>query len=255
MNVQTKEVLLNDFAIRSFRDTADYDYIAARMAYRAKLIPQFLWSSLQAAEKYLKCLLLLNRIPAKKLRHDLKAGLDLLEKQAPFPLRLSESSRKLIEHLDTFGRFRYLETPFYVSGMELARLDKMIWEMRRYCTVLNYSVLLPDGTDKAMFQIELKRIEDSEKYPPQRFRLFRGTLEEILDDKTHPARAAIVWQNLYFGPRLRKRVRMPKFMHATNPPRSLHPDILDEVRQYVFLPREVVDAYRAELIKRSESGP
>src|SRR5713226_2384450 len=28
--------------------------------YRAQLVPQFLWSSLQAIEKYLKCILLLN---------------------------------------------------------------------------------------------------------------------------------------------------------------------------------------------------
>lgn len=39
-------VLLNDFAIRSFRDTADLDYIAARMAYQAHLTPQSLWSAL-----------------------------------------------------------------------------------------------------------------------------------------------------------------------------------------------------------------
>jgi hypothetical protein len=43
--------LLNDFAIRSFRDVADGDYIVARMAHRATLVPQFLWSSLQAIEK------------------------------------------------------------------------------------------------------------------------------------------------------------------------------------------------------------
>ena len=60
-----KKILINDFAIRSFRDIADYDYISARMAYRAKLLPQFLWLGLQAIEKYLKCILLLNRIKAK----------------------------------------------------------------------------------------------------------------------------------------------------------------------------------------------
>jgi hypothetical protein len=37
--------LNNDFAVRSFRDTADGDYIVARMAHRAGLVPQFLWSS------------------------------------------------------------------------------------------------------------------------------------------------------------------------------------------------------------------
>ena len=39
---------LNSWAFRSFRDIADGDYIAARMAYRAQLPAQFLWASQQA---------------------------------------------------------------------------------------------------------------------------------------------------------------------------------------------------------------
>ena len=45
---------LNSWAFRSFRDIADGDYIAARMAYRAQLPAQFLWASQQALEKYLQ---------------------------------------------------------------------------------------------------------------------------------------------------------------------------------------------------------
>jgi hypothetical protein len=84
------EILLTDFAIRSFRNVADYDYTTARMAYRAKLVPQFLWLrlSLQAIEKYFKCILLLNRIPAKHVGHILCDALKLLEQHAPFELRL-----------------------------------------------------------------------------------------------------------------------------------------------------------------------
>ena len=59
------EPWVNDFAIRSFRDIADGDYIAARMAYRAMLPVQFLWSSQQALEKYLKCILFIRRITAR----------------------------------------------------------------------------------------------------------------------------------------------------------------------------------------------
>src|SRR6266571_4943728 len=65
------DALVNDFAVRCFRDIADGDYIAARMACRAALVMQFLWASQQAIEKYLKGILLLNRIPAKDVRHDL----------------------------------------------------------------------------------------------------------------------------------------------------------------------------------------
>jgi hypothetical protein len=246
------EVLLNDFAIRSFRDLADYDYLCARMSYRAKLVPQFLWSGLQAIEKYLKCILLLNRIPATRIRHDLGAALALLEKRAPFELRLQEPSRKLIEHLDTYGRFRYLETPFHIFGLEIAQLDMAVWDLRRYCTVLNYSNVLRDGTEKPMLALEMKKIKDSEKHPPQHFRLPGGALEKILGDTKHPAREALTWQNLFFGVRARKHVRLRRYMHATNSPLSLHPEILDDVLRYVFLPKEVVDAYRAELSERSK---
>src|SRR3954451_19148338 len=65
------ELLLNDFAIRSFRDVGDGDYVSARVTYRAGLTMQYLWASQQAIEKYLKCILLLNRIPALDVKHDL----------------------------------------------------------------------------------------------------------------------------------------------------------------------------------------
>jgi hypothetical protein len=37
----------------ALRDVADEDYIAARALYRIRLDRQFLWSALQAIEKYL----------------------------------------------------------------------------------------------------------------------------------------------------------------------------------------------------------
>jgi hypothetical protein len=240
------EVELNDFAIRSFRDVGDYDYISARMAYRGNLIPQFLWAGLQVIEKYLKCILLLNRIPSKKMRHDLAIGLSLLKKHASFELRLSKNSQDVINHLDTYGRFRYLETPFHIMGIELAQLDMAVWELRRYCTVLNYEVTFPDGTKEQMFQTEINNIERSEKYPPQHFKLFGGKLEKIIADKKHPAREALIWQNLYFGSRARNKVRLPRLMHAANSPLSLHPEILDDALHYVYLPKEVIVAYRKE---------
>ena len=66
---------LNHFAISCFRDMTDGDYIAARMACRAVLVPQFLRASQHAVEKYLKCILLLNRICARHVRHDLGKAL------------------------------------------------------------------------------------------------------------------------------------------------------------------------------------
>lgn len=242
-----KEILINDFATRSFRDVADYDYITARMAYRAKLVPQFLWSSLQSIEKYLKCILLLNRIKARSIGHDLGAALDLLERHAPFELRLQKPSRKLIEHLDTYGRFRYLETPFHIKGMEIMQLDMAVWDIRRYCRKLDYEINLPNGDKKQMFDIEVRTIEHSETKPPQSFSIIGGGLEKIIADKMHPAREPLLWQNLFFGLRARKRVHLRQYLHATNSPLSLHPEILDDVLKYVFLPKDVINVYRNEL--------
>jgi len=76
--------LLNDFATRSFRDVADQDYIAARLSYRHGLIPQFHWQALQALEKYIKAILLYNRIKAKDINHDwLIMDSGLLAKEQP----------------------------------------------------------------------------------------------------------------------------------------------------------------------------
>lgn len=239
-----REILINDFAMRSFRDVADYDYICARMAARATLIPQFLWSGLQSIEKYLKCILLLNRIPAKQIQHNIGLGLSHARKHAPFEIRLSNGSEELIEHLDTYGKFRYLEIPFHVFGLELPQLDRTVWELRRYCAVIDYSLKLQDGSNKNMLPLEIQKIENSESRPPQSFRIFGGFLEKIIDDKKHPAREPLVWQNLYFGRRPKKSIRIAKFMHSTNSPLSLHPEMLDDVLKYVHLPKGVIEAYR-----------
>ena len=82
------DLLLNDFAIRSFRDEGDADYISARMAFRAA-IHILLWAGQQMVEKYLKCILLLNRIPGKKLD-------------------LTSNTLKSIDYIDSYGQYRYI---------------------------------------------------------------------------------------------------------------------------------------------------
>jgi len=67
-------ILVNNFALRSLREIADKDYVHAELAYKSKLVPQFLWSSLHALEKYVKCILVLNRIDATRVKHEVKAG-------------------------------------------------------------------------------------------------------------------------------------------------------------------------------------
>ena len=167
-----------------------------------------------------------------------------MNKHAPFELRLQEPSRKLIEHLDTYGRFRYLETPFHVKGMEIMQLDMAVWDIRRYCRVLDYEINQPSGEKKHMLDSSIRTIEYSENKPPQLFTIIGGALEKIIVDITHPAREPLLWQNLYFGKRARKRVRLRQYMHFTNSPLTLHPEILEDVLKFVYLPKDVIEAYR-----------
>ncbi len=238
-----KHILINDFATRSFRDIADQDYIAARLSYRHGLYSQFHWQSLQALEKYLKAILLYNRVKAKDINHDLQKAIKHTQK-LPFLLKRSPITDKFLKHLSDFGRYRYLESSYFIYGPKLAQLDKAVWEIRRYCKVLDYETTIESGQIVNMFRAELDKIEASELQPPQKFRLTGGHLERILDKRGHPSRSALIWQNLFFGNSIRKRVRMPSVFQAVNAPLYLNPEILDEVLEYVFVPKEVERAYR-----------
>lgn len=70
--VSDLDMHINSYASRCFRDVADADYVSARMCYRAGLFAQFQWAGLQACEKYLKAILLYNRIPSHNVGHSLK---------------------------------------------------------------------------------------------------------------------------------------------------------------------------------------
>jgi HEPN domain-containing protein len=222
------EARLNDFAIRCFRDIGDGDYVSARMAYRAGLTMQYVWASQQAIEKYLKYILLLNRIPAADVKHNLEAGLSKIAGLGNISLDLTSPTKEFIGYIDTYGRFRYLEASFYSFGGDIVKLDRTVWELRRFCTL-----------DQGPRQIKLR-----DGFPAPKIRIERGHLEKIMDEPKSPAREPLLWQNAFFGKRTRRSVRVRGGFTATNSPLFLSPHILDEVVKYVFLPGEVKTAYR-----------
>lgn len=192
--IELQDRLLNDFATRSFRDLADQDYVAARMAYRARLVPQFLWSSQQAVEKYLKCILLLHRVAAPRVGHDLEEALEAA-KALPFQLALHADTLAAITHLNTYGRYiRYLEAPYYVTGHALPGLDATIWDIRRYCQVLHHTSQTTDPIEVRMFEASLRQVTGSSRTQPARVAL-GGLLEKMLEDSRHPTRKHLIWQN------------------------------------------------------------
>lgn len=226
--MMTPDDEVNQFAIRSFRDQADADYICARMACRAALVGPFLWSSLQAVEKYLKCILLLNRIPAKNVRHDLAKAIQLINGSGKLTLDLTPLTSTFIDYLDEYGPYRYLEVSNFAFGKDIVRLDRAVWELRRHCSLsdLGGKVRLTQGV-----------------VAPE-VRLTGGYLESVMDDRQNPARKVLLLHNGFFGKRRRKLVKVNGWMRGTNAPLYLHPRILDEVIKFVYLPREIIAGYR-----------
>src|SRR5215468_8849007 len=183
------DALVNDFALRSFRDMVDGDYIAARMACRAALLPQFLWASQQAVEKYLKCILLLNRIDAREAYHDLGKALDRIDASGKLSLDLTRGTKEFIDMLDQCGRYRYFEVSTVGFGAQLVTLDRAVWELRRYCTV----------------DEEPRRLRLRQGFAAPRVRLENGLLrEDRRRCKKSGARAAALAKRVFWKARTKK---------------------------------------------------
>lgn len=237
---------VNSFALRSFRDTADKDYIHARMAYRASLFPQFHWSALHALEKYAKCILILLRIPKSNkredfIKHEVNKSLDLINDV--FDLTLSDQTKRFINRLEQFGaEYRYLEVSWFINDCELAILDRAVWELRRYCNtaVYKYSNNEYLSINHELYN-DLKSIDKPTKLNTE---IPNGFIEKTLSNKSSCARPNLVWNNMYYSKSKRKSVLIKRYFMAENSPLYLYSEIIDEVSKYTFLPKRIKDAYK-----------
>lgn len=239
----TTDVLINDFALRSLRETADKDYVHARLAFRARLVPQFFWSSLHCLEKYAKCVLVLNRVDASKVKHEVTRCLDKLKADGPFAITLSLEAAGFVHSLENGARFRYYEASYDASWADLGLLDRAVWELRRYCQPLNYTKNI-DGVVTDMLAVNLMRIRDALVAESRETCISNGWLEQVLGQPAHPSYEGLVWLNQRFGPGTHASPDADVPIELGNSPLFVHPEIVDEVAKYVFLPREVMDAYR-----------
>jgi HEPN domain-containing protein len=237
---------LNSFATQSFREQADRDYIAARLACRFELFPQFLWSAQQAIEKYLKAILLYNRVKATKVKHDIMVAMSLT-KSLPFAIELSARSQSFISHVARCGEYRYIDVPYYVVGHLLVDLDLTVWEIRRYCQVLNVVGKTLPPEEQALLTKAHADLSRSSGEPRNKFKLPGGLLEKVLGDRKHPSRPALLWQNAIYGVRKRSIVRVKHHLHAQNPMLYLYPEMLDELLNFVFIPSKLAKEYRDHL--------
>jgi HEPN domain-containing protein len=228
--------LLDKLALQSFRDVADADYIAARMAFRARLFLQALWGSQQALEKYIKAILLLRRIKYTKAEHKLKPLLMILEDQ--FPLKLTEETRRFIALIDAWDVDRYFMYSYGAARSDIAFLDLAVWDIRRYCAIYRPGEATKNGI--TYDQIDLDHIESADGNLPQKYRpLFPGYLETVMKQKSE-AKSALIWNNFYFGRRIRRSNRnFSDTFYSANSVIANHPEILLELEKYIFLPREL----------------
>jgi hypothetical protein len=241
LTIKSQEELdrrINNFAERSFRDIADGDYIAARLACRAQLMDQFKWSAQQAIEKYFKYILLVNRIPASNIGHDIGKALALTI-DVPFEIELDSQSKEFFTYIGDFGEDRYLTHSWHIMGLVLPIFDKAIWQLRRYCQVLDVrGKILPEDEQKLLLS-NISELKNSSKNPPHKFKLKNGFLETVLEDGEHPARAALLWQNAYFGNSHRKSIRAKDFFQAKNSPLYLYPQMHVELAKYVYIKKPI----------------
>lgn len=237
-------ILVNDFAIRSFRETADKDYIAARMAYRARLIQPFLWSALHCLEKYVKGILMLNRLKAHR-GHSVLPGVERMRQHGKFELDLSADTVSFIKKLEDYGaEYRYYEVSYDTQPFDIVRFDRAVWELRRYCQPLDYDIVDINGKRVNLLSRELDRVHRAKAKHEKGTCIMGGILEQIVEKKDHPAREALIWNNLFFGPSRRRRVKMRADWEAGNSPFFLHPEIIDEVVKYVFIPKDIAEGVR-----------
>ena len=234
---------VNSFALRAFRDTADRDYIHARMAYRADLFPQFHWSALHALEKYAKCITILIRVPKPKrpIKHEVERSLDLISEK--LDIALSEQTKKFIKRLEEFGaRFRYLEVSWFIKDCELAILDRAVWELRRFCNAELYEY--SGNQFVSISQDKYDQVKAIDKPNKTNTLIPGGFLEKTLEKRNSRARPDLVWCNLYYSTSKRKRVYMKSSVMAENSPFFLYPEIIAEVSKYTFVPKEISNAYK-----------
>lgn len=245
--------LINDYAVRCFRDVADQDYITARVCFREGLMIQFNWMALQAVEKYLKAILLFNRVSSIKVNHSLKKAYEEVVKIEDLEFSLPEKDIKFIEYLDQTGSNRYLTTAHWNKGNEISSLDRIVWLIRRWCQELKREIPIEKDPNTGYVTKYRRKLElEKDKFAhyeatPHLFKLVGGHLEKVLSNKQHPQRSSLIWQNCFYSLKKRNTLTFPGRMNAINPPQILHPEIFDELSKYIKFSGPERDAFRQVL--------
>lgn len=232
----TLHAKVNLFAIRCFRDIGDGDYIAARLAMRSRLYPQYLAAAEQAVEKYLKCILMLNRCDTRGLGHRIQDAIDAVRSSLSIKLELTDVELEAFGNLVRWNFDRYLIRSYQVEDVELGGFDLLVWRLRQYCEPLDV-VHYADSPSAELLRKNLAEIELRKIGSPKAGHLPNGDLEKILADKKHPARDGLVWRNLRYNNANRQRTRMSSGWRVVNSPLDMTDDqaVVDEAKRWMKL--------------------
>lgn len=237
------QIKINDYIDRSFRDIADQDYIASRALFEQGLELQALWYGLQAIEKYVKAILLYNRISAKRLGHDIVKAITRMKTEiSDIDFDIPNNVDEFLVHLNQYGPDRYFETEFVRYGRELIFLDRSVWFIRRYCFNVR-EVHLPGGETTNNFDDNLKRIETHDPERPWTAHISGGYIESVLEKKRSKKRKTLVWKNLYFGSNKKRSVRIRSGPFVSNSSLLLFPEIIRELEPLVQFSKATKDRF------------
>jgi len=230
------ERYLNDFATKSFLHVGDQDYIAARICYRNELMLQYYWSALQAIEKYFKAIMLYNRVPSIEYGHDLEDLYRRLTQIEGLGFSLTESQLEYLERIHRLGANRYMTLPTEHDTREIVYLDDLVCAIRGYCTA-EASIQFPDKRSIYVASIKSKLANN------ERVLLCHGYLEKELEKKDSTQRAALIWNNLYYGQK-RKSVKLPTRWGRSNPTNVNYPEMIERLFELVRFSKSEKDILR-----------
>jgi HEPN domain-containing protein len=198
---------IDHYITRSFRDVADDDYVAARALYRVGQDLQFLWAGQQAIEKYFKAILAYNRISTKDLGHNIFRALNRVKSIPRLGFKIPESVERFIGRLGEQGVNRYFEKPINTEGLGILELDEAVHHLRKYCRAVRKNIRTPQTS-------------------------IDGRLEEVLRNESR-GRDDLVWKNLYFGRRMKRKVKFARRIKWANPSNFLFPEIFPELEKLI----------------------
>ncbi len=224
---EEKDGLLNVFAKKSFRDVADQDHIAARMSYRANLREPFLWSSIQALEKYFKAILLFNRTSSKGVSHKLDQALKRVESITELSFTIPKDVRGFISYINEYGTNRYLEYSSNLQDDALKLLDKSVWHIRCFCFSMSEFIPEPDEKNRYKFAIR------------------GGFLEEVIRNK-NASSEYLIWHNFYYGRRRTNFIKNDRVhMSFVTSTLVMYPENFDELDKLVTLSAETRNYFKS----------